>query len=138
MTENPNNPRSLHEHYHRVVSDEIVKSIFNSGKSKEGEGMKILKWMLIEEMTLTANYRMYATIFRVDDPTSQSQPIESTQGTHRTTSAPRTPNLATTEGESSAQHKPTKKVKEHMVDEEIEQLLEGNNNVDVETFMDEV
>ncbi|GJY21210.1 hypothetical protein Tco_0393776 [Tanacetum coccineum] len=162
MIENPNNPRSLHEHYHRVVSDEIVKSIFNSGKSKEGEGMKIPEWMLTEEMTLTANYRM-------------------------TTSAPRTPNPATTERESSDQHKPTvirfhvqrrpnpetpipttaeididsldeakrlsiatqrilgdleaqqnvEKVKKHMVDEEIEKLLEGNENVDVETFMDE-
>ncbi|GKE89103.1 hypothetical protein Tco_1566578 [Tanacetum coccineum] len=150
--------------------------------------MKIPEWMLTEEMTLTVNYRMYATIFRVDVPRSETQLIESTQGTHRTTSAPRTPNPATTKGESSAQHKPTvirfcvqrrpnpetpipttaeididsldeanrlsiatqriledleaqqnvEKVKEHMVDEEIKQLLEGNKNVDVDTFMDEV
>ncbi|GKD30454.1 hypothetical protein Tco_1241232 [Tanacetum coccineum] len=46
-------------------------------------------------------------VFRVDVPTTQSQPIKSTQGTHRTTSAPRTPNSEVTEGELSAQRKRT-------------------------------
>nr|GFB02293.1 hypothetical protein [Tanacetum cinerariifolium] len=40
-------------------------------------------------------------------PTTQPQPIESTQGTHRITSAPSTPNLDVNEGESSAQRKST-------------------------------
>ncbi|GJX34875.1 hypothetical protein Tco_0246432 [Tanacetum coccineum] len=43
----------------------------------------------------------------VDVPTTQSQPIESTQGTHRTTSAPRSPNPAIDDKESSAPRKST-------------------------------
>ncbi|GKF08334.1 hypothetical protein Tco_0042558 [Tanacetum coccineum] len=104
---------------------------------------------------------MYAIVFWVDVPTMQSQLIESTQGTHRIPSALRTPNHATTEGESSAPRKPTVirfcvrrqpdpetpiptvaeidvDIQEHLVDEEIEQLLEGNENVDEDEFMEEV
>nr|GEZ24645.1 hypothetical protein [Tanacetum cinerariifolium] len=43
----------------------------------------------------------------VDVPRNQSQLIKSTQGTHRTLSAPRTPNPATTQGKSSGPRKPT-------------------------------
>nr|GEU77354.1 hypothetical protein [Tanacetum cinerariifolium] len=107
MTENPDIPRRLHEHYHRVAIDEIVKSIFNSGKNKEGKRMRIPDWMLTEEMELTRHYQLYASVFGVDVPTTQSQPIESTQGTHMTFSANKTPNPATTHGESSAPRKPT-------------------------------
>ncbi|GJS74364.1 hypothetical protein Tco_0707205 [Tanacetum coccineum] len=169
MTVNPEISRRLHEHYHRVENNEVIKTIFNFGKNKEGKGMKSPDWMLTEEMKQTIHYKMYATVFRVDVPTNQSQPIESTHGTHKTTSTPRTPNLETTEGESSAQRKPTvirfrvprrpdpetpiptsteiditnflvecEKVKEHVVDEELEQLLEGTKNVDEDAFMDEV
>ncbi|GKC40620.1 hypothetical protein Tco_1053004 [Tanacetum coccineum] len=99
--------RTVHDNYHRVKHNDLVKNIFNSGKNKEGARMKILEWMLTEEMKLTNHYRMYAIVFWVDVPTTQSQPIESTQGTHRTTSAPRTPNFEVTEGEFSAQRKPT-------------------------------
>nr|GFA58923.1 hypothetical protein [Tanacetum cinerariifolium] len=83
----------------------MVKSIFNSGKNKAGVGMKILSLMITDEMKLTKNYRMYATVFRVDVPTTQSQPIESTQGTHSITSAPKSPNPDVDKGESSVQQK---------------------------------
>nr|GEU57349.1 retrovirus-related Pol polyprotein from transposon TNT 1-94 [Tanacetum cinerariifolium] len=122
MTTNLDIPRRLHEHYHTVDNNEIVKSIFNSRKNKEGEGMKIPKWMFTMEMKQTANYQM-------------------------TPNSPRTPNLVSTKGESSVPCKPTVirprslaecgKSKEHLVDEEIEQLLEGNVNVDTNAFMDE-
>ncbi|GJW61525.1 hypothetical protein Tco_0110860 [Tanacetum coccineum] len=105
-----------------------------------GVGMKILSWMITDEMKLTENYWMYAVVFGIDIPTNQSQPIESTQGTHRTTSAPRTPNPDVDEGESSAQRKKShddfeakqneKKVKEHLMAEEIEKLVEGTENVE--------
>ncbi|GJX62075.1 hypothetical protein Tco_0294975 [Tanacetum coccineum] len=136
--------------------------------------------MLTDEMKLTAHYQMYTTVFRVDVPTTQSQLIESTQETHRTTSAPRLPNPEVTKGESSDQRKSTvirirvpqrrqdpetpiptaaeidvtslakiiqmsiatqrsikdyeaqqnvERVKERMVDEELEQLLEETENV---------
>ncbi|GJS88649.1 retrovirus-related pol polyprotein from transposon TNT 1-94 [Tanacetum coccineum] len=45
---------------------------------------------------------MYAKVFRIDVPLTQSQPTESTHGTHRTTSAPRSTNLDKKAAESSA------------------------------------
>ncbi|GKE68719.1 hypothetical protein Tco_1526791, partial [Tanacetum coccineum] len=41
------------------------------------------------EMKQTEHYRMYTEVFGIDVPLTQSQPTESTHGTHRTTSAPR-------------------------------------------------
>ncbi|GKE61339.1 hypothetical protein Tco_1511706, partial [Tanacetum coccineum] len=117
----------------------------NSGKNKAGVGIKISSCMITDEMKLTENYRMYAAVFGIDIPTNQSQPIESTQGTHRTTSAPRTPNPDVDEGESKtiqlsiAEQKShddfeakqnEKKVKEHLMAEEIEKLVEGTENVE--------
>ncbi|GKA51939.1 hypothetical protein Tco_0745135 [Tanacetum coccineum] len=103
----PEISRRVHDRYHNLEHDEMVKSIFNSGKNKAGFGMKIPSWMTTDEMKLTKNYRMYAEVFRVDVPTTQSQPIESTPGTHRTTSTPRSPNPDVDERESSAQRKST-------------------------------
>ncbi|GKA69576.1 hypothetical protein Tco_0775640 [Tanacetum coccineum] len=51
--------------------------------------MRIPAWMITDEMNLTEHYKMYAEVFGLDVPLTQSQPTESTQGTHRTTSAPR-------------------------------------------------
>ncbi|GJU94936.1 hypothetical protein Tco_1319692 [Tanacetum coccineum] len=69
MTAYPDISRRVCNIYHNLADDVMIKSIFNSGKSKD------------VQMT-------------------QSQPIESTQGTHRTTSAPRSPNPVVPEGES--------------------------------------
>ncbi|GKB92209.1 hypothetical protein Tco_0964481 [Tanacetum coccineum] len=153
-------------------------------KSKGIVGMKIPDWMITDEMKLTENYQLYAEVFGVDVPTTQSQPIESTQGTHRTTSAPMSPNPVVAEGESSAPRRSTvirlrippprstrlslptpvlttdesddlilqdtlqvslaeqksheeleatqnvEKVKEHLIAEEIEKLVEGSENVE--------
>ncbi|GJS98108.1 hypothetical protein Tco_0819278, partial [Tanacetum coccineum] len=49
-------------------------------------------WMITDEMKQTEHYWMCTEVFRIDVPLTQSQPIESTHGTHRTTSAPRSPN----------------------------------------------
>ncbi|GJW64552.1 hypothetical protein Tco_0116436 [Tanacetum coccineum] len=64
MTENPDISRRVHDNYHRVENDDLVKNIFNSGKNKEGTGMKIPDWMLMEEMKLTAHYQMYTVVFQ--------------------------------------------------------------------------
>nr|GEW48792.1 hypothetical protein [Tanacetum cinerariifolium] len=61
--------------------------------------------MITDEMKLMENYKMYDVVFRVDVPTTQSQPIESSYGMHKTTRAPKSPNLDVVEGESSDQHK---------------------------------
>ncbi|GJW35983.1 hypothetical protein Tco_0058903 [Tanacetum coccineum] len=50
---------------------------------------------------------MYAEVFAIDVPLTQSQPTESTQGTHRTTSAPRSPNPNKEATESSAPRRST-------------------------------
>ncbi|GKB48730.1 hypothetical protein Tco_0899483 [Tanacetum coccineum] len=105
MTAYPKMSRRVHDKYHNLEHDEMVKSIFNSGKNKVGVGMKIPSWMIIDKMKLTENYRMYAEVFGVDVPTTLSQPIESTRGRHRTTNAPKSPNPDMDEGESSAQTK---------------------------------
>ncbi|GKB81738.1 hypothetical protein Tco_0948633 [Tanacetum coccineum] len=81
--------RRARDKYHNLEDDAMVKNIFNSGKHKDGVGMKILSWMFTDEMQLTDHYRMYDVVFGVDVPTTQSQLIESTQGMHKTTSAPR-------------------------------------------------
>ncbi|GJW66848.1 hypothetical protein Tco_0121272 [Tanacetum coccineum] len=107
-------------------------------KSKNVVGMKIPDWMITEEMKPTKNYRLYADVFGVDVPTTQSQPIESTHGTHRKTSAPRTHNPEIAEGESSAPQsheeleakQNVEKVKEHLMAEEIKKLVEGLENVE--------
>ncbi|GJW48460.1 hypothetical protein Tco_0080106 [Tanacetum coccineum] len=58
-------------------------------RNKDKVGMQIPDWMITEEMKHTKHYRMYAEVFGLDVPLTQSQPTESTQGTHRTPSAPR-------------------------------------------------
>ncbi|GJR63676.1 hypothetical protein Tco_1505838 [Tanacetum coccineum] len=100
---------------------------------------------LEDDAMLMDHYRMYDAVFGVDVPTTQSQPIESTQGTHRTTSTPRIPNPEIAEGElntiqlSLAEQKSheeleakenEKKVKEHLMAEEIKKLVEGSENVE--------
>ncbi|GJU63330.1 hypothetical protein Tco_1245165 [Tanacetum coccineum] len=53
---------------------------------------RIPAWMINDEMKHTEHYRMYAEVFGIDVPLTQSQSTESTHGMHRTTSAPRSPN----------------------------------------------
>ncbi|GJU61598.1 hypothetical protein Tco_1243433 [Tanacetum coccineum] len=137
-------------------NDSLSKIHKADRKSKGIVGMKILDWMITNEMKLTENYRLYAEVFGIDVPTTQSQPIESTQGTHMTTSTPRSPNAVVTKGESSAPRMSTvirlhtlqvsmaeqksheelettqnvEKVKEQLIAEEIEKLVEGSKNVE--------
>ncbi|GJQ91188.1 hypothetical protein Tco_0002327 [Tanacetum coccineum] len=101
-------------------------------------------------------------MFEVDVPTTQLQPIESTQGTHKTTNASRIPNPKVAKGESSAQRKPTvirfcvpprrqdpetpiptaAKIDITNLDEKIqmkiENLVEGTENVNVDEFMNDI
>ncbi|GJW59616.1 hypothetical protein Tco_0313284 [Tanacetum coccineum] len=135
-----------HDHFVPALkfSEMVPFYINNLGKSKNVVKMKIPDWIITDEMKLTKNYQLYAEVFGVDVSTTQSQPIESTQGTHRKTSVPRTPNPETVEGESNAlrnlaeqkSHKELEakqnleKVKEHLMAEEIEKLVEGSENIE--------
>ncbi|GJX10369.1 hypothetical protein Tco_0200228 [Tanacetum coccineum] len=51
--------RRLRDKYHNLEHDEMVKSIFNSGKNKARVGMKIPSWMITDEMQLKENYRIF-------------------------------------------------------------------------------
>ncbi|GKD02900.1 hypothetical protein Tco_1177874, partial [Tanacetum coccineum] len=99
--------RRARDAYHNLGNDDIMKNIFNSGRYKNQVGMRIPDWMISEEIKNTEHYRMYAKVFGLDVPMTQSQPTGSTQGTHRTPSAPRSPNLIQDAGESSATKRPT-------------------------------
>ncbi|GKG06920.1 hypothetical protein Tco_0329889, partial [Tanacetum coccineum] len=63
--------------------------------------MQIPDWMITEEMKHIEHYRMYAEVFRLVVRLTQSQPTKSTQGKHRTPSAPRSPNPKMDIAESS-------------------------------------
>ncbi|GKF60352.1 hypothetical protein Tco_0177138 [Tanacetum coccineum] len=108
--------------------------------------MRIPDWMITEEMKLAENYRLYAGVFGIDVPTTQSQPTESTQGTHRSTvirlripirqstrlTLP-TPIPTAVEAEDivlqNEARENVEKVKEHLMAEEIKKLVEGSDNV---------
>ncbi|GJU48943.1 hypothetical protein Tco_1218498 [Tanacetum coccineum] len=102
MTNFPEISRRARDIYHNLKDDDIMKNIFNSGRHKDRVGMKIPDWMISDKMKHTKHYQMYAEVFGIDVPLTQSQPTESTQGTHRTPSAPRSPNPKVDAGESSA------------------------------------
>ncbi|GJZ34489.1 hypothetical protein Tco_0580306, partial [Tanacetum coccineum] len=107
MTSFPKISRRARDRYHNLKDDDIMKNIFNSGRYKDKVGMQIPDWMISEEMKHTEHYRMYAEVFGLDVPLTQSQPTESTQGTHRTLSAPRSPNPKMDKAESSAPKRST-------------------------------
>ncbi|GKF16599.1 hypothetical protein Tco_0061517, partial [Tanacetum coccineum] len=110
--------------YHNLQDDDIMKNIFNSGRNKNKVGMRISAWMITYEIKLTEHYKMYAEVFGLDVPLTQSQPTESTQGMNRTPSAPRSPNSAMETDGSSVPKRST------MIPEEIEKLVEDPKNVD--------
>ncbi|GJX58000.1 hypothetical protein Tco_0289390 [Tanacetum coccineum] len=147
MTIFPEISRRAQDAYHNLQDDDIMKNIFNSGRNKNKVGMRIPPWMITEEMKLTGHYKMYAKVFGLDVPMIQSQATESTQGTHRTLSAPRSPNPTIETAESNmiqvslAKHKSHEEqearenvalVAEHLAAEEIEKLVEESENLELE------
>ncbi|GKF45943.1 hypothetical protein Tco_0135745, partial [Tanacetum coccineum] len=80
---------SLHHPTSSIPYPRFTK-IIDDTKTKVG--MQIPAWMITDEIKQTEHYRMYMEVFGIDVPLTQSQPTESTHGTHRTTSAPRSPN----------------------------------------------
>nr|GEZ44999.1 hypothetical protein [Tanacetum cinerariifolium] len=122
---------------------------------KDKVGMKIPDWMITKAMKQTEHYRMYAEVFGIDVPLIQSPPTESTHGTHRTPSAPRSTRLTPpafvltvdkvdelilqdTLQVSLAKHKSRQEqearenmalVDEHLPSVEIEKMVEGQKNV---------
>nr|GEZ39450.1 hypothetical protein [Tanacetum cinerariifolium]GEZ53523.1 hypothetical protein [Tanacetum cinerariifolium] len=159
MTNFPKISRRARDKYHNLKDDDLMKNIFNSGKYKDRVGMKIPDWMITKAMKQTDHYRMYAEVFGIDVPLIQSPPTESTQGTHRTPSGPRshTPKVDAVESTpvlmvdkadelilqdtlqvSLAEHKTRQEqearenvvlVEKHLASEEIEKMVEGQEHV---------
>ncbi|GJV83726.1 hypothetical protein Tco_1523624 [Tanacetum coccineum] len=106
----PEISRRVRDRYHNMADDVMIKSIFNSGKSKGIVGMKIPDWMITDEMKFMEDYRLYAEVFGVDVPMTHL----AEQKSHEELEA--TQNV--------------EKAKEHLIAEEIEKLVEGSENVD--------
>ncbi|GJR63343.1 retrovirus-related pol polyprotein from transposon TNT 1-94 [Tanacetum coccineum] len=129
-----------------IVKDQLRRARDVFSQSSDGDIVRI------------SSFRKKLTRLEMHVPLTQSQPTEYTQGTHRTTSAPRSPNPATEPAESMptakkaneiilqdmiqvslAEHKVWKNKKarenvalvdEHLAAEEIEKLVENHENVD--------
>nr|GEV14909.1 retrovirus-related Pol polyprotein from transposon TNT 1-94 [Tanacetum cinerariifolium] len=102
MTNFPKISRRARDKYHNLKDDDLMKNIFNSVRYKNKIGIKIPDWMISEEIKQTKHYQMYKKVSGIDVHLTQSQPTESTQGTHKTPSAPRSPNPKVDAAESSA------------------------------------
>ncbi|GJU82538.1 hypothetical protein Tco_1284903 [Tanacetum coccineum] len=118
----PDISRRARDMYHNLQDDDIMKNIFNSGRHKNKVGMQIPAWMITDEMKQTENYRMYAEVFRIDVPLTQSQPTESY------------PTLQVSLAEhKSREEQETREnvalVDEHLASEEIEKMVNGQENI---------
>ncbi|GJX64224.1 hypothetical protein Tco_0298567 [Tanacetum coccineum] len=100
-------------------------------RHKDKVGMQIPAWMITEQMKYTKHYRMYAEVFGIDVPLTQSQPTESTQGTQRTPSAPRSPNpnKEAADREEQEVRENVALVDEHLASKEIEKMVDGQENI---------
>ncbi|GKB92535.1 hypothetical protein Tco_0964807 [Tanacetum coccineum] len=146
MTIFPEISRRARDRYHNLEDDVMIKSIFNLGKSKGVFGMKIPDWMITDEMNFTENYRLYAEVFVVDVPTTQSTVIRLRIPPRRSTKlTPPTPIPKTDEvddlvlqdtlqvslaKQKNQEEQNVDKVKEHLMAEEIKKLVEGSENVE--------
>nr|GEV67889.1 hypothetical protein [Tanacetum cinerariifolium] len=157
MTIFPGISRRARDRYHNLEDDVMIKSIFNSRKSKNVVGMKIPDWMITDEMKLTKNYRLYtedtypeiiegessaqrrSTIIRLCIPLRRSTRLTSPTPIPTTDEADDLV-LQDTIQVSLAEHKSHEEleskqnvetVKEHLMAKEIEKLVEGSENIKV-------
>ncbi|GJU76494.1 hypothetical protein Tco_1273564 [Tanacetum coccineum] len=92
--------------------------------------MQIPAWMITEEMKHTEHYQMYAKVFGIDVTLTQSQPTESTQGTHRKPSAPRRSTASyTTPSPVSKCYKQVEDDFTRYITCQIEKMVDGQENV---------
>ncbi|GJX64528.1 retrovirus-related pol polyprotein from transposon TNT 1-94 [Tanacetum coccineum] len=115
--------RRAHDRYHNLENDVMIKIIFNSGKNKNVVGMRIPDWMITEEMKLAENYQLYAEVFGIDVPTTQEAEDIVLQDTLQVSISKQK-----IRKENEAKEN-VEKVKEHLMAEEIEKLVEGSDNV---------
>ncbi|GJV25550.1 hypothetical protein Tco_1261937 [Tanacetum coccineum] len=128
LTAHPDIPKRLSEPHHLVEHDHVLLSIFASGNSK-GRGMGIPDYLLTAEIMQTNAYKVYVADSKLVALMTQSQPIESSPGTHKTPSAP-----SAQEAEAQAN---VHLVEQHLMDEDINQIVEGDES-DADKFADDM
>ncbi|GKE58779.1 hypothetical protein Tco_1497964, partial [Tanacetum coccineum] len=125
MKKYPSISSRLKEDYHSIKDDISLVSVYTTGNVTV-RGMLISDAFLTNEIRATNDYKEYEMVFvRVAVPMNQPQLVVSTQGTHRTTPrAHRTPTLTT----ESPQGKKRKQIQEKLAEEEIENMVEGEED----------
>ncbi|GJQ89564.1 retrovirus-related pol polyprotein from transposon TNT 1-94 [Tanacetum coccineum] len=132
MTAFPEISRRAHDKYHNLEHDEMIKSIFNSVKNKAGDGMKIPSWMIMDEMKLTQHYQILHIPPRRSTRLTLPTPIPTTDEAD-VIILQDTLQLSLAESKSSEEleaKQNEEKVKEHLMAEGIEKLVEGAKNVE--------
>ncbi|GJT31252.1 hypothetical protein Tco_0911527 [Tanacetum coccineum] len=122
----PDIPKRTNEPYHIVENDEVLKSIFNSRKTK-GRGMRIHDWLLIEEIKTHSAPRPP----KPQEQQAEHIDIENLDEATRVSIA-----TAKSIEECKAQQN-IKRVKEHELDEDIKKLVEGEES-DANKFADDM
>ncbi|GJS00988.1 hypothetical protein Tco_0317496 [Tanacetum coccineum] len=85
-------PKRLEEDYHSIKDDTTLVNVYTIGKITV-TGMLIPYNLLTDEIRDTQAYKDYEEKYGgVEVPMIQQEPVESTQGTHKTPRATRTPN----------------------------------------------
>ncbi|GJW95409.1 DNA helicase [Tanacetum coccineum] len=130
--------RRPQDKYHNLKDDDIMKNIFNSGRYKDKVGLKILEWIISEEMKHMEHYRMYAEVFGLDVPLTQRSTRLTPPAPVPTVDKADEMILQDTLQVSLAEHKSreeqearenVKLVKEHLASIEIEKMLIMNGKV---------
>ncbi|GKE04132.1 hypothetical protein Tco_1396150 [Tanacetum coccineum] len=86
-------PKRLEEEYHTIKDDTPLVSVYTTGEVIV-RGMQIPNDLLTDAIRDTQAYKDYVEKYeRVEVPTIQPEPVESTQGMHRKPRATRTPKL---------------------------------------------
>ncbi|GKB11501.1 hypothetical protein Tco_0845424 [Tanacetum coccineum] len=96
--------RRARDKYHNLNDDDVTKIIFNSGRYRD-------------------------KVFGLDVPLTQSLPTESTQGTHRTLSAPRSPCLTLPAPVPTVDEADDMILQDTIQPKEIEKMVEEHVNV---------
>ncbi|GJV55794.1 hypothetical protein Tco_1456799 [Tanacetum coccineum] len=95
MKKFPNISKRIDEDYHSIKDDIPLVSVYTTGNVSV-RGMLIPDAFLTAEIRETNDFKEYEMVFmKVDVPMNQSQPVVSTQGTHRITpSAHKSPTVS--------------------------------------------
>nr|GFA28343.1 hypothetical protein [Tanacetum cinerariifolium] len=131
MTEFHEISRRARDEYHNLEDDAMVKNIFNSGKHKDGVGIKIPSWMIMDEMKLMDHYQILRIPQRRSTRLTPLTPIPTTAKVDDIILQD-TIQLSLAEQQSRDElevKQNVQKVEEQLIAEEIEKLVKRAENV---------